>query len=176
MTEPAPPRRFRLLDTAALVVGYGLASLLVRAFWPEAPTTPFPVAAAIGLEYLWLGLAMSGPIVMAANRRKPPDDIDDDETPDSERPRATWAENAWILVGVYWICLTILVVPARLRTTRVSDVAFLGVFPILASIALGWLSRKEQPPEYNWTHKTAVWLILTWPAAWVVLILLGKVL
>ena len=41
-----------------------MASLLVRAFWPAGGRPPLAEIAAIGLVYLWLGLAMSGPLVL----------------------------------------------------------------------------------------------------------------
>ena len=34
MNNPGRPRGFHLLDLSAIVVGYGMASLLIRAFWP----------------------------------------------------------------------------------------------------------------------------------------------
>ena len=46
MTDALPPRRFHLLDLAGLVVGYGMASLLLarslapRASPPRPPKSP----------------------------------------------------------------------------------------------------------------------------------------
>ena len=69
--EPSRPRGLRLHDLVGLVVGYGMAALLARAFWPRSrPLSGIP-AAALGLELLWLGLAMSGPIVLLLDRRGP---------------------------------------------------------------------------------------------------------
>ena len=62
---------FHILDIAALVVGYGMASLLIRAFWPSAGIEGPVVLTVLGLEYLWLGLAMSGPIVLYRHRKAP---------------------------------------------------------------------------------------------------------
>ena len=68
MSDPGRPRGFHLLDIAALVVGYSMASLLIRAFWPDGGRPPLAEIAAIGLVYLWLGLAMSGPLVLLVRR------------------------------------------------------------------------------------------------------------
>src|SRR3954468_21315737 len=68
MTTPRT-RGLRLHDLIGLIVGYGMAALLVRSFWPRLrPLSGIP-AAALGLEFLWLGLAMSGPIVLLLDRR-----------------------------------------------------------------------------------------------------------
>ncbi len=58
----------------------------------------------------------------------------------------TWAELAWMIIGFYWIGLTILVVPVRLNGTRLLDSALLGLFPMLAAIVL-WNAapRRAQP-------------------------------
>ena len=63
-TPPDAPRSIglRLHDLAGLVVGYSLAAMLIRSFRPlgEAETVGYGVA--LVLFYLWLGLAMSGPV------------------------------------------------------------------------------------------------------------------
>lgn len=175
MTVPTPthsPRGFHLLDMIALVVGYSLASLLVRAFWPSDGMSALPVLFVFGMAFLWLGLAMSGPVVLLGHRPSGSD------SPESDLPRSrTWAELAWLIVGFYWIGLTILVVPVRMHNTRVLDTAFLGLFPILAAVGLRiFRPRLPSPPEgdRSWTHRAAVGLLVTWPFAWVALILLGK--
>ena len=35
-SSPAPRFRLQLIDLAALVVGYGMAAVLFRAFWPKS--------------------------------------------------------------------------------------------------------------------------------------------
>jgi hypothetical protein len=171
MSEPARrPRGFHLLDITALVVGYSLASLLVRAFWPSDGVPDIRALFVLTLAFLWLGLAMSGPIVLWGHRRVPPEG---GET-DLPEPR-TWAELAWLIIGFYWIGLTILVVPVRMHETRVLDTAVLGLFPIAAAALR--LFRPRLPAaaaDREWTHHTAVALLVTWPFAWVALILLGK--
>ena len=62
--------RIRLIDLAAMVVGYGLAAILFRAFWPHTGVPP-----ALGIFavcfYIWLGLAMSGPLLLLRQRPTP---------------------------------------------------------------------------------------------------------
>ncbi len=57
-------RGFHRFDVAALVVGYSLASMLIRAYWPSPGSLSIAEAAVISLVFLWLGLAMSGPAVL----------------------------------------------------------------------------------------------------------------
>lgn len=136
MTESRRPKSLRIVNLVGLVIGYGLAALLVRSFWPGSkPLVGFP-AIALGLEYLWLGLAMSGPIVLVLDRRAAPASprlarpklgrlISSKEAAEplpvgrgparSVLPEAgpyTRAEMAWMVIGGYWIALTMFVVPA----------------------------------------------------------------
>jgi hypothetical protein len=166
---------FHLLDAAALVVGYGLASMLIRAHVPASETPRVFEAMVIGLVFLWLGLAMSGPVVLLV--RRPPAVVADGE--DASPGVRTWAELAWMIIGFYWIGLTILVVPVRMRGTRFLDSAVLGLFPVLAAVGLWFSSHGKNRPaggEMSWTHRAGVALLLTWPFAWMALILLGKTL
>jgi hypothetical protein len=165
---------FHLLDALALVVGYGIASMLVRAYWPESEVPTFWSVMMIALVYLWLGLAMSGPVVLLV--RRPPEV--EPETGVEARPEArTWAELAWMIIGFYWLGLTMLVVPARVHGTRFLDSAILGVFPVIAAIGLRFFGPRavvSGSGKRAWTHRTGVTLLLTWPFAWVGLIALGK--
>ncbi len=63
----------QLQDILAVVVGYGMAALFFRAFWPVNPPAALLSIPAV-LLYLWLGLAMSGPIIIVRRgqtRREP---------------------------------------------------------------------------------------------------------
>ena len=167
MTEPTTDRGFHLLDLSALVMGYGLAALLVRAFWPAASDETAAVVVVIGLIFLWLGMAMSGPLVLARHR--------------GTAARAgvyTWAELAWLIIGFYWIVMTILVVPIRIRSMHLKDAGLLGAFPFLAAVVLRFLSpkRRRGGEHASWTHLAAVVLLATWPVTWIGLILVGKTL
>lgn len=176
---PVPARKnrgpaFSLLDAAALVVGYSLASLLVRAYWPESGAPSVWAVGMIAMVFSWLGLAMSGPVVVMT--RPPTADPDGDGA-----PSRTWAELAWMVIGFYWIGLTVLVVPVRMNGSRVVDSAVLGMFPVITALLIwrfgprrSWASRAPDGP--SWAHRAAVFLLATWPFAWVGLIALGKAL
>lgn len=166
--DPRPTRRrLRLLDLAAIVVAYGIAALLVRAFYPKQG---FPNHLAEGLAafvYTWLGLAMAGPLVLLLDGRSQPAK---DEP--STSPKYTWAETAWLLIGGYWLGLALLVVPSRLPISPL-----LGVFPILAALTVRLFAKKSKGPtdgEPGWTHSLALIVLITWPIAWIGMILLSK--
>lgn len=181
-------RRFHLLDLVALVVGYSLASLLVRAFWPAVESPGIPSFVVLTLAFLWLGLAMSGPVVLMGHRRagrriaeSAADSPSEGEAHAGTPEPRTWAEIAWLIIGFYWITLTVLVVPVRLHNTRVLDSALLGLFPVLAALALrvfgpASLIGHAAGGQREWTHHAAVALLATWPFAWVSMILLGTTL
>jgi hypothetical protein len=198
----SPPKGARvqveLQDILAIVVGYGMAALLFRAFWRVRP--PW---SALGLPatalYLWLGLAMSGPIILLRRkltRRAPAaSGLGSESVLDSSRlllsrnatavpkdpaktgSRTTWAERAWLLIGAYWIVLGIVVIPARLHEFKLGDVALFGLAPVVVAIGLRLLGpATPQGPDIvrGWTHTAAIALLLTWPFAWICLIVLGK--
>lgn len=175
MSRTTKATGFHLLDAAALVVGYGLASMLIRAYWPTSEPPAVAEALVIGLVFVWLGVAMSGPVLLLIRRPASRESEDEDASPGAR----TWAELAWMIIGFYWIGLTMLVVPVRMRGTRFIDSAILGLFPILASVGLWFSSYGKNRPaggESSWTHRAGVGLLLTWPFAWMALILLGKTL
>jgi hypothetical protein len=161
MNPPPRPRTWglHLLDMLALMVGYGLASLLIRAFWPSDDTPEAAHVVVIGLVYVWLGLAMSGPMVLAIHRRVAPEapDADGRDVPSSR----TWAELAWLIIGFYWIGLTILVVPIRMAQAPLRDATVLGVFPILAALVLRLVGPVPRAAHPGWTHPAAIGLLLT---------------
>jgi hypothetical protein len=200
MTERSTTRRsLRLSDLAALVVGFGLAALLVRAFWHSDETPSAQVAVVLSLVYLWLGLAMSGPVVLLLDRRAVPKRLvptrvrigqepggkrsaaagqpaEAAETPSeasSSNPRYTRAELAWLSIGAYWIGMTLLVVPARLNDT---PLALVAVFQMIVALALWVFGPRTQVPEGHtsaWTHQLAIAVLVSWPVAWVALVLLS---
>ena len=189
-----PGRTLRLLDLVALIVGYGLAALLVRTFWRTPPEeTPLAVTLVLGLVYTWLGLAMSGPLILLLDRRAAPRDhapvrlrvrdrvppgagptVDPRSPAGAEAPaRYTRAELAWLSIGAYWIGMTFLVVPARLHD---SALALVAVLQVVAALALWAIVPSPAAPAAgsSWTHRTAVGLLLTWPLAWAGMILLCR--
>jgi hypothetical protein len=187
-----------LQDILAIVVGYAMAALLFRAFWRARP--PW---SALGLPgaalYLWLGLAMSGPIIMLRRKLwRQASEIDDLpaasavelaaaplSTPAAPEVRSrstgvsrtTWAERAWLLIGAYWIILGIFVIPARLHEFKLGDVLLFGLAPIVAAIGLRLLGPtvpQSADVVRGWTHAAAIALLATWPLAWFCLFVLGN--
>ena len=184
-------------DILALVVGYGMAALLFRAFWPAHPAWRALGLPGAGL-YLWLGLAMSGPIIMLRRRllqpaRAPADRASEGylepsralpnsgptaacENPSVRAPGTTWAERAWLLIGAYWVVLGIFVIPARLHEFKLGDVILFGLAPVVVAIGLRLLGPSGAQVAVavgRWTHTAAIVLLLTWPLAWICLIVLG---
>jgi hypothetical protein len=169
--------QFELQDILAVVVGYGMAALLFRAYWPESRPSPALAIAGIGL-YLWLGLAMSGPIVLlrTAPRRG---ELHQSQTLPVPAQTRTWAELAWLLIGAYWIVLGLFVIPARLRYFTLADMILFGLIPIVVALGLRIFGPKPAPergPSHSWAHKTGVFIVTTWPIAWICLMVLGTAL
>jgi hypothetical protein len=169
MSDIPNHRGLRLLDLIALVAAYSLAALLIRAFWPHEGM-PTPIAGAfVGLTYAWLGLAMTGPLVLLLDQRAR---LSDPGSGPESRPPYTWAETAWLLVGGYWIGLAMFVVPSRLPVNPM-----IGVLPVFVAIVIR-VSGPRKPPAVRstWTHAVAVIVLSTWPFAWIAMIILSKTL
>jgi hypothetical protein len=79
-----------------------------------------------------------------------------------------------MVIGGYWIALTMFVVPALAVDT---PWALIGLLQVVAAVGL-WIvvPKRTQPAGFlvSWTHPVAVGLLATWPVAWIFLILLGK--
>jgi hypothetical protein len=174
-TEPSRRLRFQLQDILAMVIGYGMASLFFRAFWPSTGLPALLGLPALGL-YLWLGLALSGPIILLrrGSGPRPPEPV---ATPGAPHAGSrTWAEWAWLFIGIYWIILGLFVLPARLHAFRFGDALLFGLVPILVAWVLrqvGHRARSERSTSI-WTHSAAVGLLATWPIAWACMIILGR--
>jgi hypothetical protein len=132
---------------------------------------------ALGL-YLWLGMAMSGPVLLLRRRASATSGSPPSSGP-LESPHAhSWAELAWSLIGAYWIVVGIFVIPARLHEFKPRDMVLFGFMPVVVALLLRLLgppaaahdARKSTRP---WTHLAGVVLVLTWPIAWTCLIVLG---
>jgi len=175
----SPPPRFRLqlVDLAALIVGYGMAAVMFRAFWPRSEVSPVVLAFSCGF-YVWLGLAMSGPLLLVRHRRFEPagDAVPESEFPRSSGPASrTWAEMAWLVIGVYWCVVGVFVLPIRLHDFKFSDTLLFGLAPLAAGLVFRLFGSKAFPesPATAWTHQAAVALLVTWPIAWFFLIVMG---
>jgi hypothetical protein len=202
MAMPEKPLRgLRLHDLIGLVIGYGMAALLARSFWPGSKPVEGVPAVALSLAFLWLGLAMSGPILLLLDRRGGESAASPRKSRRPSRPgrlisasepvvapvgrgpegptvtepsRYTKAELAWMVIGGYWIGLTIFVVPALSVDT---PWALVGLLQVVAALGL-WLvvPRRTIPGSLAnaWTHSAAVALLWTWPVAWLSLIVLSR--
>jgi hypothetical protein len=169
--------QLQLQDILALVVGYGMAALLFRAYWP--PSHPSPAVGVTGIGfYLWLGLAMSGPMILFRRGPRQPSASNQrgSETTTGSR---TWAELAWLLIGIYWIVLGAIVIPARIRGFTVRDTVLFGLVPVAMGLGFRALGPRWAPGRDGataWSHRAAVALLSTWPIAWICLIILGQTL
>jgi hypothetical protein len=182
-------RPLRLLDVLALTLGYALAAILVRTFWPGGPYWSPALITVLGLVYLWLGLCMSGPLILLLERRGPlASSAARRPVNSSHRPppgrvaepiaraipsRYTWAELAWMSIGAYWIGMTGFLIPSRLRDT---PLAMLLVLQVLAAFGLWVVVPSRRSPDRlrsAWTHRAAVGLLASWPLVWVALIYLA---
>jgi hypothetical protein len=159
------------------VVGYGMAALVCRAFWPVSrPSLAFGLPA-IGV-YVWLGLAMSGPIILLKRSTVPVDTAAAGVTSLSGHSH-TWAELAWLLIGIYWILVSSIVIPARLSEFKLGDMILFGLVPLVVALGmrvLGPKPNRRSDRARAWTHAVGVALLVTWPIAWICLIVLGKTL
>jgi hypothetical protein len=167
--------QIQLQDILALVVGYGMAALLFRAFWPKSiPLTLLGMP--LFALYVWLGLAMSGPMILLRRGVKTGQPALAQHRPRPNGAR-TWAESAWILIGIYWIVLGLFVIPARLQDFQLKDTVLFGAIPILVAVGFRFLGPSPsaaRPGSTSWTHLAAVILLATWPIAWACLVLLGN--
>jgi hypothetical protein len=176
-SQPGKPKfRIQLIDVAAMVVGYGLAAVLFRAFWPQRSLSPALGLFALGF-YAWLGLAMSGPLILLRHRhaRAGGPSGKQPARPDRQTAR-TWAEMAWLLIGVYWIVLGVFVLPIQLQYFKFSDSILFGLVPLAAGLGLRIFGPRLRPQDCDlvfWTHQIAVGLLVTWPVAWVCLIVVA---
>ena len=171
---PSPTAEgFRIRDLVGLVVGYGLAGFLLRSFRPVFETQGAAEAAALVAFYLWLGLAVSGPFVLALDRRGP---ASPPRVPTTHPPsRYAGEELAWLGIGGYFVAIALFVVPSMQNETPWG--AILGVQAFVATwLAAWWVtrlrSRKLEPAPPRWTRTAARVMLVTWPVAWVLLVLL----
>ena len=173
---PARRSSFQIRDILALVVGYGIAALFFRAFWPSGGPPAGLLAPAL-LLYAWLGLALSGPVLLLSRGPADPGAGATTGSGPARRVRShSWAEWAWLFVGFYWMVLGLFVIPARLHDFGTGDAILFGLVPILAALGFRLVGPDSTVHRsvLGWTHRAAVWLLLTWPFAWGCLVLVGR--
>jgi hypothetical protein len=165
----------QIQDILALVVGYGMASLFFRAFWPGRRQAPGVMLAALGF-YLWLGLTLSGPIVLLrVGRAVRPGSPANDAADPAPTALRTGAEWAWLLIGIYWMIVGLFVIPSRVPEFVFRDTLMYGFVPVFSALLL--LALRKPPGERAataWTHLAAIVVLASWPIAWACLIILGQ--
>jgi hypothetical protein len=196
----------RLLDLTALVVGYGLAALLIRAFWHASAESSASVTAVLMLVYLWLGLAMSGPVVLLLDKRAMPTThapirrrigdrpaLEDEPQPaaptngadgQESGPRKPGAKSLprYTRAELAWLSIGAYWIGMTFLVVpaRLHDsaLAIVAVLQIVAALALWGVAPKQQAQRggTSWTHWAAMGVLLSWPLAWAAMILLCKTL
>ncbi len=184
--------KLNLSEMMAIVVGYALASVIFRAFWPPAGVGAMRGTAA-AVSFAWLGLAMSGPLILikrggarsSAHGRS------------ALRARLTRMEKAWCAIGLYWIGLGLAAILVVRRGAIQLDIFFwVTMLPVLLPFA-AWQPRVNREPIVGladeildedpnlsrqralqaeagrWTQPAAIALVATWPVAWACMIGLG---
>lgn len=161
-----PPRwsGLTLLEAAALVIGYAVAALASRAIWPRSGPISLPTAALAVVCYVWLGLAISGPFLLAVSHGHGRGSASDDEP-------ITRAESAWILIGVYCAALGLLA-----AITRIHVPPAVSALPLMIGVLFFILRRRRAAvvATRRWTRAAAVIVLMTWPAVWAAWIVLAR--
>ncbi len=140
--------RIGLGELVAVVAGYGMAAFGVRAMAPWKEGIGILGMMFGVICFAWLGLAMSGPLVLAIRR--------------VESGRLTGAERAWILIGSYCIGLACVVGALRIQLPLLASAVPIGVIVILWLVNL----KRREASRSRWTRVAAVVVLATWPIAW----------
>jgi hypothetical protein len=171
--SPTHSDGFRIRDLVGLVAGYGLAGFLLRSFQAAADAPGIAGTVGLGAFYLWLGLAVSGPFVLLLDRRGPAPPA---PVPTTHPPsRYSGEELAWLGIGGYFVAIALFVVPSLNRQTPWG--AILVSQTMGATLLAAWwvtqrARRKPEPATPRWTRMAARLMLFTWPAAWLLLVLL----
>ncbi|GEM_PF-1098262 len=165
-TRPTP-RRVTMTDLIGLVVGFAWAGKIFRDALGAGETGGFGRVVALGVGFVWLGLAMAGPIVLTMRRVQ-----------HGRRMQLTAGETLWVALGGLWLlvgaCHTFQdfdpTTLANLATRAAAASA--GIGPI--ALVILWHSQRRRPEaaQYTWCHRAGVVLGAAWPAAWVATLLI----
>ncbi len=168
-----PPRGPYVRDMIGLVVGYGLATSLVRRYLDDFQAVTVWRGFFLAVAFVWLGLAMSGPLVLLLHRRPP---MPHDDVPTTNpRGRFSNAEIAWILLGSYFMLITVLFVPASRGESLWANLVLIHL--LASAILLVWLPWRVRKSErggnhaVRWTNVAAKWVVAAWPLAWIAMTL-----
>ena len=166
---------FRIRDLVGLVAGYGLAGFLLRSFPVVFDASGIAESVGLGAFYLWLGLAVSGPFVLALDRRgpAPPSPVPTTDLPS----RYSGAELAWLGIGGYFLAIALFIVPSLQQHTPWG--AILVIQALGATLLAAWwvtrrARREPEPSSPRWTRRAARVMLLTCPVAWMLLLLLAR--
>jgi hypothetical protein len=174
------PDGFRIRDLVGLVVGYGLAGFLLRSFLAVIDPRGITESVELGTFYLWLGLAVSGPFVLLLDGRgpAPPPPVPTTDPPSRYAPE----ELIWLGIGGYFLFIALVVVPALDRgvtwlvARAIWDSTASGQALIGLGLAVCWTlgRRRARATPPGWTRRAARLVLVTWPVAWLVLVLLVR--
>ena len=173
--SPPTADGFRIRDLAGLVVGYGLAGFLLRSFRPGVRD---PGRRRGGGPRGVLPLARAGGERAVRPAPRPPGPAPAPRVPTTHPPsRYAGEELAWLGIGGYFVAIAVFVVPSTQHQTPWGAILAVQAF-VAAWIVAWWVTRRQsrerEPAPPRWTRRAAWVMLVTWPVAWVLLVLLVR--
>jgi hypothetical protein len=166
-TRPTP-RRVTITDLIGLVVGFAWSGKVLRDAVGSDEIGRQGRVVAIGVGFVWLGMAMAGPFVLAFRRLQ-----------HGRRVQLAAGEVLWVVLGVFWmmasLCYTFQDVdPAALANVATRLAAASAALGPIALVVLWHLQRRRAATttQFTWCHQAGILLAATWPAAWVATLLI----
>ncbi len=71
----------------------------------------------------------------------------------------------------------VFILPIRLHSFQVRDTILFGLVPLGAGVVFRWFRPRmpiQDRNQLDWTHQVAVSLLVTWPLAWICLIVVAQ--
>ncbi len=146
--------RIELRELLAVVLGYAVAAFFLRDLAPGG-AWGFVRPAALGTTFAWLGLALSGPLVLLHGRRA---------TVRSQ------AESAWLAIGIYALLFGLGGLVLHSGRAAILTAVVFGTGPLLFRVCDATVPARRTEPKRVWTHYAALGLLYSWPLAWGALI------